>query len=41
MAGVFYNKPILRLKIGTTIGIALYFSQTISVAFYIVAFTGI
>lgn len=27
------------LKIGTTIGIALYFSQTISVAFYIVAFT--
>ncbi len=27
------------LKIGSTIGIALYFSQAISVAFYIVAFT--
>ena len=27
------------LKIGTTIGIALYFSQTIGIAFYIVAFT--
>jgi amino acid permease len=27
------------LKIGTTIGVALFFSQAISVAFYVVAFT--